>query len=342
MARPLYAVLVLIVALTACSGGDGDSDTAAGGASPAKPAAGTRLYLAGDGELAVLDVASGRVQPRLVPELAGGDPPYRIVRRRARLVLYGGDTYVTDMTLSTPTRLHTSWFFIPSAVEDRVWVALLDPESPDTVRALSGVAELTTDGVVTVAPVRPPGGRWPVGDTTSGLLFERPGGGLDVWDPAARAVVRRLPDAWHGPTHGDLLAWCALGGKRAGELLHLTDVSTATVRWQAGTPAGFTAFACAEGAFSPDGQTLALPVARADPYGPSALALVEVGTGEVRIVPRSQVPGGYVFVTWASSGDEVFLTGGDSEPRTVAAYRLGDEHARRLTVDAAFYGVAAS
>src|SRR5438552_4602217 len=53
-----------------------------------------RLFLAGDGELWVVDVAAERVRHVKLPQLAPGDPPDRIVRRGNRFVLWGYDTYV--------------------------------------------------------------------------------------------------------------------------------------------------------------------------------------------------------------------------------------------------------
>jgi hypothetical protein len=310
-----------------------------GAAGPSPPP--TRLYLAGDGQLTVVDVEAERARVVDLPQLSPGDPPYRIARRGRSLVLWGYDTYAVDLDVSVPPRkLHKSWFFIPSAVEDRVWVAILDPESPETERALSGVAEVTSDGVVTVPPVRPPGGRWPVAAVSDGLLFERDRGGLELWDPATGHLVRPIPEASAGPTHGNLLAWCD-----ADYRLHLTDVTTASAVVVATLPAAFGAFVCWAGAFAPDGKTLAVPVSDCTDFaGPHTLALVEVPSGRLTVVEGSEVPAGYVFVAWTSSGEHVFLTGGQrGEPRTIVAYRLGDERAGELDVEVPdFYGIAAS
>ncbi len=322
-----------------------ESDPAVPEAAVPEPAS-TRLFLAGEGELAVVDVDTESTRVLQVDQLAAGDPPYRIVRRGNELVVYGGDTYAVDLELeTTPRKVHKSWFFIPAAAEDRVWVAILDPGSPDTVRALSAVVEVTADGVVTSPSAHPPGGRWPIGAVSAGLLFERETGGLELWDPRRGTVIRELPAAWPGPTHGNLLAWCVGGGPTWGASLHLTDVVGRGDRWRIDPPTGFAAFRCWDGAFAPDGKTLAVPVMRRrDLSAQHALALVDVQSGRSTVIEGSAVPAGYVFVAWASSGEQVFLTGGQRpEPRRIVAYRLGDDHARELAVEVPdFYGIAAS
>jgi hypothetical protein len=280
-------------------------------------------------------------------QLASGDPPYRIARRGRSLVFYGKDgTYSLDLALSEPPRrVHKSWFFLPSTVDDRVWVALLDPTSPETVRALRAVVEVTSSGVVTVPPVRPPGGRWPVAAVTDGLLLEHKRGGLELWDPIRDTVIRRLPAAWPGPTHGNLLAWCDGSGPNWGASLHLTDVPSNSDRWRIDPPKGFAVFGCSQGAFAPDGRTLAIPVARSRlPAAPYTLALVDRASGHVTVVADSEVAAGYVFVAWSASGRQVFLTGGERfQSRTIVAYQLGQPTARTLSLNLpAFYGIAAS
>jgi hypothetical protein len=102
------------------------------------------------------------------------------------------------------------------------------------------------------------------------------------------------------------------------------------------------------GQFSPSGELLAVAV-RPIGGGPTSragrrLALVQVQRGITRAVPGSRVPSGYTFVTWASSGRHVFLTGGPSRrARAIVTYRLGDRRARHLRVTVgAFYGAAAT
>jgi hypothetical protein len=214
------------------------------------------------------------------------------------------------------------------------------PRGPATVNALKAVREITVDGRVTVPDVEPPGGRWPRGAVTSGLLFYRDRG-WSLWDPRTGEDVRRLDLGGPlGPTHDDVIASCA--AEPCVELW-LTDARTGRRRI-AHAPEG-KAFQLSEGAFSPDGRQLATPVneASASPSeSPAHLALVDVEPLTTRIVPGSTVSPYYVFTAWSSDGTHVFITGGERfKPRTVVAYRLGDEAARALDVEVGdFYDIA--
>lgn len=302
-----------------------------------------RLYLAGDGELWMIDL-EGRMRRVELPELSSGDAPYRIVRRGDRLVAWGYDTYLLDPKLkASPTVIvRDSWFFIPSAREDRVWIAFVDPESGDS-RRIKAVREVTVDGEVTVPDAHPPGGSWPERAVEDGLVLFSDGDWV-VWDPRSDTVKFRLDAENIGPTHGNVLAWC----DRSCGSVHFTDVATGSQNDVYPTD-GFGAFDVASAAFSPDGRTLAVPVrSKADvgEFDQSVelqLALVDVASGTANVVQGSRVTSGYNFVEWASSGEYVFFAGGrTTEDRTIISYRVGDETARQLPVNVgAFYGVAA-
>src|SRR5919206_3891146 len=112
-----YVVLLVLLLFAGC-----------GGARQA--AEGPRLYLAGNGELWVVDVAHQRVRHLERPLLDVGDPPHRILARGRRLVM--GSAYGDTA------------FFLPSQRRDRVWV--VDIGGRDLLRA---VREVTVDGVTT-------------------------------------------------------------------------------------------------------------------------------------------------------------------------------------------------
>jgi hypothetical protein len=324
---------------------------ACGGEEPAGPvrdaaALSPRLYLAGDGELWIVDVAAER--PRHVPlrQLAAGDPPHRVVRRGRRLVLWGYTTYVADPGFRRPPRTldRGSWFFIPSAHPDRVWIAFLDRRSPATVRALRAVREMTAGGRVTVPKVRPPGGRWPQRALSSGLLLptEEADDAYTLWDPVTRTVLRRLPGraiGELGPAYGDVLASCPAPCRS----LRLTDVHTGGRR-DVAAPRGFR-LEVGAAVFSPSGGRLAVPIRRrgAGERAPRFLALIDVARSTARVVPGSRVPPGYTLVAWSASGRYVFITGGERfGERTMTAYRLGAARARALHVNVGdFYDMAA-
>jgi hypothetical protein len=310
-----------------------------------------RLFLAGDQELWVVDVAGGSVRHQSLPQLPPGDPPYRIVRRGDKLVLWSDQTLTLDPSSSAAqprTLVRDSWIFIPSAAPDRIWVGILDPKSPETERRLAAVREVAVDGRVTVDDVRPPEGRWPVAATSSALVFQSHGSGpggrdqLELWNPLTGKLLRRLPGEFPVASHGDLLAWCRQSCAR----LHVTNVATGK-GIQVRPPAGAFEFAPYQGVFSPDGKLLAVPV-RSDPAPTTQdpkwrLALVDVEEGTATLVQGPTLQG-YVFVDWSPAGTTVFITGGDRfKERTIFEYRLGTASARRLPVTVGdFYGMAAT
>src|SRR3954451_11909464 len=110
----------------------------AGGGGEPRAASGPRLYLAGNGELWVVDVDNQRVRHLTRPLLEVGDPPHRILARGHRLVM--GSEYGDGA------------FFLPSQRRDRVWVVDVDGRRA-LVRA---VREVTVDGVTTVPASVPP------------------------------------------------------------------------------------------------------------------------------------------------------------------------------------------
>ncbi len=94
---------------------------------------------------------------------------------------------------------------MPSASEGRVWLALLDPESPETIRNLRALREVTVDGRVTVPDSGPPPCRGPtvLAAVTDGLLCQDEDG-VRVWNPATGDVIRDLPGPFVAATHGNL------------------------------------------------------------------------------------------------------------------------------------------
>jgi hypothetical protein len=305
MARRYVVLLVLVLA--AC------------GATP-RAADGPRLYLAGNGELWVVDVAHQRVRHFARPLLDVGDPPHRILARGRRLVM--GSAYGDTA------------FFLPSQHRDRVWV--VDIGGRDTVRA---VREVTVDGVTTAHASVPPRHRWPLAAVDDGLLLASRAG-LELWDPRSGRVLRRLPvdPGTLGPTSGDTVVTCTEPGCHA---LLLTDSRTGAQR-AVRAPGAFT-FEPWGAAFSPGGEVLGVPV-RVVADGPRQLALVDVASRRVAIVPGSSVSPGYTLVAWSASGDDVFLTGGGAyaTPRVLLGYRRGAPSAQAIHVKLGdFYDIAA-
>lgn len=340
----LIAALVMLGGLGGC-GTDRAPDTREA----------TALYLPGfvgvgpagghaRGAVTVVDGEAGTTRVVELPQLGVGDASHWLVRRGHRLVFWGGDTiYSIDLALESPPqelgRADPFMTFIPSAHPNRVWL-IAQPNAVEAVR------EVTADGRVTVPDVRPPHGRAPVGSVGDYLVFDS-GRGTWLWDPATREVRLRFPASFAaGATHGHLLSRCG----EDGDPLHLTDVETRRDD-VIPLPADAVSFDCFDAAFSPDGDTLAVPIflergrshQRADSEPRTALALVEVERRSVSIVRGTRLRRGYVFVAWSSSGDSVFMSGGGTGRREIVEYEIGAERASRLRVEVHdFFGMAAN
>jgi WD40 repeat protein len=289
---------------------------------PRSATGGPTLYLAGNGELWVVDVSGQRVRHLHRSLLDVGDAPHRILARGRRLVMgsqFGG-----------------SAFFLPSLRRDRVWLVDISPRAGD-VRA---VREVTVDGVTTVPATVPPRRRTPIAAVDGGLLLNADDGGVDVWDPLTGRVVRHLSiDANAlGPATARLVTSCTDPQCHA---IALTDPRSGATR-RVRAPGAYT-FEPWTAAFSPRGDILAIPI-RVVADGPRQLALVDLAHGRVAIVPSSSVSPGYTLVAWSASGRDVFLTGGGAyaTPRVLVGYRFGAPGAQRIHVPVGdFYDLAA-
>ena len=267
-----------------------------------------RLYLAGDGQLAMQ--STWRQSPPGLSKWASSPPA---TRHTGSL---GEGAASSSTGRRRPTR--SAWTCgghqrgstsrgssFPRRPEDRVWVGLLDPASPETVRALRAVAEVTIDGVVTVGPTRPPEGRWPVAAVLGRSVVRAQGGrarALGSSDRSASCIASRRVST--GPTHGNLLAMvrhqpapphhqrCRLG--RGGS-------SGRRPRARADSAASTGSVRPRRADARPAGGGLERP-------GPDRdrLALIELPSGNGRVVKGSKVPGGWVLVAWASFRERGF------------------------------------
>jgi hypothetical protein len=230
-----------------------------------------------------------------------------------------------------PQRLGKAWYFLPSATEGRIWLTFLDEDSPETVRDLKSVVEITVRGRVTVRSAVPPPCRGPtIVAAVEGALLCQHGrtGRLRAFDPASGKVLRELPGAFAMGTHGRLVAWC---GPRC-RALHITDIGTGRDR-VVSPGSSFRFIATYDGAFSPDGSLLAVPVSG------RRVALVDLATGTARTLDGSRVAGVYRHLAWSSSG-ELFFTASDGR---IMSYRPGSARPYLLPVrlDAPILGLAA-
>jgi len=307
-ASATLALLLAVLAVLGCG-------------SPRPRPSGT-VYLAdvAPGRVTVVDVARGRITTRRLRELAPGDPPYMIAVAGGRLVVFGHDhTYAFGPALREPARdLGESWFYVPSAVPGRVWLALLDSRSPATARGLRGVREVTVSGRLTVARSRRPPS-WPLAALRSGLVLQRDT--LELWDPATGMINRRLPGVFPVAARDWRLVSCATGCA----VLYVTDTRSGarrTIR----PGRGFRFVESYDGAFSQDGTHVAVPATARG--GASRVALVDLTAATARVLDGPPLAGDYPLMAWSSSG-WLFYNAGRGR---LAAYRPGRPGAALLPV----------
>ena len=319
-AKPLFGILAVLVAAavwSTTSGGDSEeprprpSSTAVHPrpSEPLRPSAwsfpslgvatGTTLYLSSDDRLSVVDVDAGKGATVLLPELTGGDPPYRLLGRSDRIVVYGraGEEtgiYVLDPDdLDSRTLLGVASLFLPSTHEDRVW--LVD----GAFRPTQTVREVALDGKVTVAATRTP--NLPVLAAVTGGLVLGGQDGLVVWDPTAGQTSRitsgqtTLVDA-----RSDQVATCA----DTCTTLVITDLPTGPST-SVPAPAGFH---FTPGVYSPSGKHLAFPALAED--GSLYLGIVDLKAGAAVVAPTT-ISGPFQSIVWSPSSRWVFFAQAD-------------------------------
>ena len=275
--------------------------------------------------LRAIDLETGESRRLDVSDFAPGDAQFALVRTGNGFVYAcSSGACALDETLQGGSRtLGDAWCFAPSATEGRVWLAFLDPDSPDTVRSMESVREVSLDGEVSVDSPLPPD-RWhcPVGAVDQGVLFQDDEG-LVVWDAESREVVTRLPGPVPADTNGSLVAWCeqnCTGG------LHLTDIGSGEdIVIEADDSFQFQE--TYDGAFSPDGSLLALHVATGSSQQPRQVALVDVQAKTATLIEGVQIRGP---MAWASSGDRLFIVVGEGR---IAIYDRASGGLHEVSVD---------
>lgn len=302
----------------------------------------SHVYFRTDTHLTVVDIDGDSVTVHELPELAPGDALYLLVRRGEELVFYGetelgAAVYALDPTAPTsPVLIDEAWFFIPSAAENRVWLAILNESSPETVRALKAVREVTVDGVVTTDDIPPPDGRWPVAAVDAGLVFQGDQI-LEVWDPETQEFVDTLPGPFPVAVWRNRIVTCGQCNQ-----LNLIDLEADTRR-TVDIPVGVVSVNGYGGAFSPDGRFVAvLGLLTGGPLTSETglvVVLVDFEAGTTSVVPGTVAKNRFTFpqVAWSSDGEWLFMgpfdTGG--ETGELRAYRPGDDSVYRVPIEIA-------
>lgn len=297
----------------------GEAGTSRATLVPLSEETGSVVLVAGDGQLSVVDVDTGETTQRELPELAAGDPPYRLVAGQ-RLVLYGGDTiYAMDTGLgSAPEAIvDTGSFgvFVPSGLPDRVWV-----RAGRTDGAAAAIRQIDLQGETLLGPATSPGGNLAIGLVDTVVLQRNDQ--LIVWDPATDEIVHEVPGPFPMGTDGQRFAWCDAGCRA----LSLSGPSTATVT-VARLPDGYT-FGGYSGRVSPDGHYLATPVCHDGPEDRCALTVIDLANAQSWTIADGWMNGAD-HLAWAPDSSWLFMA--SSEGRLVT-YRPGDSEASLVPV----------
>ncbi len=270
---------------------------------------GTVLVGRTDSEMVMVDIDGSEVGRRPAPGLDG-------VFVLADLALGYGRGVVSAFPLqaSAPPRWSLPGSVAFPAVEpDHLWVAGADVRLVD----LQG---RTVFGPVPLPPQRVAGAA-----TTGGLVLNRPGGGIELWEPASPRVVQTVSSRGRlVATSRNLVAWQEPDDtvvRVAPPVRGDNGAHTRQYRLRR-TDAG-------AGAFSPDASLLALPA------GPAA--------GVIAAVVVLEREGGFAFalggrpttfaeasLTWAPDGEWLFWKTRDGR---IALQRRGTRQVRILRVD---------
>jgi hypothetical protein len=337
------ALLLAIVAAFLLDGGE-DTDDARDEANTQSSAAaeqrdvlyvravvGSRGVVAIDEGVFAIDISTGDVK-RLRVRPSCGDTPFCLISTGGELVISSvGRTSTYNPAApgrARAARLGNGWITIPSTTNGQVWLGILarGKLGGPHRRGLRAVRDIDLEGNV-VQTMRPPKGMWPVGAVDSGLLFEY-GRSLRLWSLEKRGFTMRLPGASPAATSATLVA-----SRRDSSEFLLTDTRNGEIT-RIAPPAGYR-WIGSQGAFSPNGSHLALPIARVEegprPTSTDRLAVVDIRTLDARVIPGSTEPDPiYRAMAWSSEGDTLFFVADDG---TVMSYRLGSDS---LTAHAKF------
>ena len=301
---------------------------------------GAIVFISQDRQLSVVDVDAATVDSYPLSLLAPGDPTVRLVRRGDLLVAWGSSDAQYGVHLIDPanpvaiTLLSPAWMFIPSAELDRIWLGILDPNSPDTVRELSAIREIAITGEVTVSDVPPPNGWSPVAAVLDGLLFQNEDS-LLLWDPHTRADVRTIPGPFPVATWGNRIASCT----SPCDQIQITDLDTSTETVVA-APEGVDSFDGYGGAFSPDGRQLAVVGAGltgegVGPWTQVMAVIIDVASGNAAVVEGTRRIGwDYPHVAWTEDSEWLLFANGPDllvyQPGADTAYIVSVELPRHI------------
>jgi WD40 repeat protein len=227
-----------------------------------------------------------------------GDEEFSMVKVGERLVVGWANIHVVDIATRQGFSLGSATVFVPSAVDDNVW--MVDYPGGSIGSGRPSVWQVNTTGETTIAPRELNSDLIPVFGTDGGLALQSDLG-IELWD-VATGEVRDLAGDGPGFAHdvsGDTLAWC--GGNCS--TLNLTNTSS-LITEELPAPAGMVFL---DSGFSDDGRYLAAILADDFSFQGEAILLLDRETGMETKLSGEGAP--VDFMGWAPDNDQLFATG---------------------------------
>jgi hypothetical protein len=222
------------------------------------------------------------------------------------------------------------WYFVASTTPGRLWFVFGKRDQTRPYEMHTWAVERTVHGRtirrVRIAPRRCA----VVAAVDRGLLCQVGSNALLAIDPATGSSFARIPGAFPLATHGNVVASC----DDPCRALQVTDVARGqTVAVPA--PSGARFAGGYDGAMSPDGAVLAVPITTAHhdsvagPPGSLQVGLIDLERHSARVLRGSRLAADYRKLAWSSRG-QLFFAAGRGRLMT---YKRGWAKARPLSVD---------
>jgi len=297
--------------------------------------------------LRVINADTGASHSLPLPGPQGGSSDLSMVRIGGSFLLNRGNTawlYRPGLH-SPPVDLGPSLRVIPGPTANEAWIwsdrcaTTVGCTSPDNGRQQGEVRLVDGSGDQVGSPILLPGdAAWfPTGDVVnSGIVlanvYADPQAD-EIWNPMTNHVVRMLPGADVIAATGDVVAWNTGRACLPHCTVQFTDVRTGMMQ-TIHLPLGV--IGTDEGAFSPNGSTLALPVGIGGAWPgsyPDAVVLILLRTQAVNLLPGTEHQAlgptyGPQVVFWSSRGWLFVAVAGGTH---VLSWRPGDQRATVLS-----------
>jgi hypothetical protein len=263
----------------------------------------------GNGLSTLVDLSTGTSHGVTFAGKIGGDFSYDVYTAGGFFVYQGSQgPLALPVTMDRSAHLiGRATFSLPSTRAGRVWLITAQHRGFPLVAQEVGV-----DGRYHGRRYQLPGSQGVSAAANGGLIL-----GSYIWYPATN-ITRPLPAPVAGAVdvHGSLLA------ASTRPTIELFDVATGKLRTYP-VPTGVAAWVLTKGesshgAFSPDGQRLALRATLASNPSLSSVQILDLATGVAVVVPHSQARA-FSPVTWTPDGKTVLFEG---DTATLGTYQL--------------------